>query len=496
MMHGHGQSDSPIVPAKASNKARASEEARGGETGGKGAGQREGASERQGPDAGPELPLSAVLERLREAVRKDGKARMTALYHHVSAVGHLREGYRALRRKAAPGVDGVTWEDYGRELEENLEGLSARLKRGGYRPPPVRRVYIPKGDGRQRPLGIPSLEDKIVQWVVSQVLTAIWEEEFQGFSYGFRPGRSPHGALDAVTVGIEQRPVAWILDADLRGFFDTVDHGWLVRFVEHRIGDRRMVRLLQRWLKAGVLEEGEWRESEEGTPQGGLVSPVLANIYLHYVFDLWAARWRRHAQGAVIIVRYADDFVVGFERREEAEGFWWELESRLDQFGLELHEGKTRLIEFGWNAAAERKARGEGKPETFDFLGFTHICGQTRRGAFAVLRQTVRKRLQRKLRDLKLEFRRRMHEPVPAQGAWLRRVLLGHYQYYGVPRNGDAIGTFARAVYRLWQRSLRRRSQRAWVPLERMKRLAHHWLPIPRIVHPYPDARLRLRVTP
>lgn len=436
--------------------------------------------------------MGAALERVRTAVRRDRKARMTALFHHVYSVEHLREGYFALRRGAAPGVDGVTWEGYGRELEGNLEGLSARLKRGGYRPPPVRRVYIPKGDGRQRPLGIPSLEDKIVQWVVSQVLTAIWEEEFKGFSYGFRRGRGPHGALDAVTVGIEGRPVGWVLDADIRGFFDTVSHEWLVRFVEHRIGDRRMVRLIQRWLKAGVLEDGEWRESEEGTPQGGLVSPILANIYLHYALDLWAERWRRQAGGAVIIVRYADDFVVGFERREEGERFWRELTARLAEFSLEMHGAKTRLIEFGRYAAARRRGRGEGKPETFDFLGFTHICGETRKGAFAVLRQTMRKRVGKKLRALKVELRRRMHELVPEQGAWLRRVLTGHYQYYGVPRNSRAMQGFRHQVYRLWHWSLGRRSQRGRVKLERMARLARRWLPLPRIVHPYPSQRLRV----
>lgn len=436
--------------------------------------------------------MGVALERVREAVRRDSTARMSALYHHVYAVEHLREAYHALRRGAAPGVDGVTWEEYGREVEGNLKGLSARLRRGGYRPPPVRRVYIPKGDGRQRPLGIPSLEDKIVQWVVSQVLTAIWEEEFKGFSYGFRPGRSPHGALDAVTVGIEQRPVEWVLDADIRGFFDAVNHEWLVRFVEHRIGDRRMVRLIQRWLKAGVLEEGQLRESEEGTPQGGLVSPVLANIYLHYALDLWVAKWRRQARGAVIMVRYADDFVVGFEEREEGERFWRELAARMARFSLELHGEKTRLIEFGRHAAARRQARGEGKPDTFDFLGFTHICGKTRKGAFTVLRQTMRKRIGRKLRALKLEFRRRMHEPVPVQGAWLRRVLSGHYQYYGVPRNGRALQAFRHQVYRLWHRSLGRRSQRGRIALERMARLARRWLPLAHIVHPYPSQRLRV----
>ncbi len=489
MMHGAGQSDSRIVPEKPLNEAvQAAEERVEGRRLAKG-------NERQRPM--PRTPsrtdgMQAALARIQEAVRRDRKERMTALYHHVYSTEHLREAYQGLRRDAAPGVDGQTWEEYGRDLEQNLEGLAERLGRGAYHPPPVRRVHIPKPDGRQRPLGVPSLEDKIVQGVVAQVLSAIWEEEFLGFSYGFRPQRGPHQALDALTVGIESRAVHWVLDADIRAFFDTLSHEWLIKFLEHRIGDKRLVRLLGRWLKAGVLEGGQWTASAEGTPQGGLISPILANIYLHYVFDLWVQRWRGRVRGAVIVVRYADDFVVGFERREEAERFQEELAARLEKFQLALHPEKTRLIEFGRQATAARGQRGEGKPETFDFLGFTHICGRTRRGAFAVLRQTVAKRMRRKLQALKLELGRRMHDLIPAQGAWLRRVLLGHYQYYGVPRNGPRLSAFRHGVFRLWGRALAQRSQRTRNHGERMARLAKCWLPYPRIVHPYPSQRLHV----
>ena len=490
MKNGHGQSDSPIVPTKSPNKP--------GQLGAEG---MEGRGLVKGNGLQSPMPrtpsrangMAAALERIRKAVQRDKKERLTCLLHHVYNVEHLREAYLALRRDAAPGVDGQTWEEYGRDLEGNLKGLSERLGRGGYRPPPVRRVYIPKADGRQRPLGIPALEDKIVQRVVAQELSAIWEEEFLPFSYGFRPGRSPHRALDALTVGIGQRKVNWVLDADIRGFFDTLSHGWLVRFLEHRIGDRRVVRLIRRWLKAGVLEGGTWTRSEEGTPQGGLVSPVLANVYLHYVFDLWVQQWRKEkAQGHVIVVRYADDFVVGFQHRAEAEQFRRDLEERMGKFHLTLHPEKTRLIEFGRFAATNRARRGEGKPETFDFLGFTHICGKTRSGAFTVIRQTMRKRMRGKLQALKLEMARRMRSSVLEQGRWLRQVVLGHFQYYGVPHNGPALSSFRNAVFQLWARALRRRSQRG--PRKgRVARLAREWLPFARIVHPYPSQRLVVR---
>jgi RNA-directed DNA polymerase len=435
--------------------------------------------------------LQRALDRLRQAARRDHAKPLTALWHHVYDINRLREAYEGLNRDAAPGVDGQTWAAYGENLEANLRDLSDRLKRGRYHARPVERVYIPKPDGRQRPIGIPTLEDKIVQRATVEVLNAIYEGDFRGFSSGFRPGRSSHDALDAVTVGIEKRNVNWVLDADIRGFFDAIDHAWLVKFIEHRIGDQRVVRHMQKWLHAGVLEEGQWHAQEEGTPQGGSVSPLAANIYLHYVLDLWADRWRRqYARGDVIIVRYADDFIVGFEQRDDAERFWRELRARMGQFNLELHPEKTRLIEFGRYAVERRKRRAQGKPETFDFLGFTHICSKTRNGKFTVRRKTIAQRLRRKLQAVKETLRRRMHWPIPQQGAWLKSVLLGHYRYYAVPRNGSLLKVFRDTIMRYWCQTLRRRSQRHRMTWPRMYALAERWLPKPHILHPYPAQRL------
>ena len=437
--------------------------------------------------------MQAALARIREAVKRDKQVKLTSLYHHVYKVEHLKAAYQGLKKAAATGIDGETWQHYGEHLEENLQDLSNRLARGAYRAKPVRRAYVPKGDGRQRPLGIPALEDKIVQSVTAQILSVIWEEEFLGFSYGFRPGRGPHNALDALTVGIEQRRVGWVLDADIRAYFDTISHEWLVKFIEHRIGDRRIIGLIQKWLKAGVLEEGQWTQNEEGTPQGGLISPVLANIYLHYAFDLWAHQWRKQqARGEVILVRYADDFVVGFEHRYEAERFRDNLTERMQKFNLELHGEKTRLIEFGRYAETNRARRGLGKPETFNFLGFTHICSWDRHGRFCVLRQTMTKRMGAKLKAIQIELKKRMHQPIPEQGQWLLLVLRGHYQYYGVPRNYEALRTFRYHLTLLWKRALERRSQRSEILWERMNRLASKYLPNPRICHPYPDQRLHV----
>ncbi len=431
------------------------------------------------------------IERVRQAARKDRKQRFTALLHHVYDVDRLRAAYLALKRDAAAGIDGETWRQYGEALEANLQDLSARLQRGAFRASPVRRAYIDKTDGRKRPLGIPTLEDKIVQRAVAEVLGAIYEQDFLGFSYGFRPKRSPHQALDALTVGIEMRRVNWVLDADIQGFFDTLNHEWLVRFLEHRVADRRVVRLIQKWLRAGVLEDGERRRSERGTVQGGSISPLLANIYLHYVFDLWVQRWRRtQAHGDVVVVRFADDFVVGFEHREEAERFLNELRERFARFGLTLHPDKTRLIELGRHADRKRRDRGDGKPESFNFLGFTHTCSKTRKGRFTVLRQTMRRRWQAKLREVSLDLRQRLHDPIPEQGAYLRSVMLGHTRYYGVPRNGPSLSAFHAALARLWRVTLMRRSQTAFVSWERMRRLLTRWLPLPHICHPYPNQRL------
>jgi len=486
-MNGPGQSDRPVVPTKSPNKAEAvAAEGMEGRGLAKGNPSQQNAPRTPSRDGAP-----SALERVRKAAERDKKVRFTALLHHVYNVEHLRAAYFALKRDAAPGIDGATWEHYGQALEENLADLSGRLKRRAYRAKPVKRTYIPKADGRQRPLGIPTLEDKLVQRTTANVMNAIYEVDFLGFSYGFRPGRNPHHALDALYTGLLTRKVNWVLDADIRGFFDAIDHEWLVKFLEHRIADQRVVRLIQKWLNAGVLEDGMRTWSETGTPQGGSISPLLANVYLHYVFDLWAQRWRKtQAHGDMVIVRYADDFIVGFQHRAEAERFLAELRERFTKFGLELHSEKTRLLEFGPFAAEERQRAGKGKPETFDFLGFTHICGKKKSGRFTVVRQTIRTRLQAKLSEVKAELRRRLHDPIPVVGAWLRQVVSGHIRYYGVPMNGSAIGMFRHQVGGLWYRALARRSHTGHVSWERMRRLVERWLPAARICHPYPLRRL------
>jgi group II intron reverse transcriptase/maturase len=435
--------------------------------------------------------MPQALERVRQAATKDKGLRFTALLHHVYSIDILREAFFALKRDAAPGVDGVTWRGYALGLEDNLQDLSARLKRGAYRARPGRRAYIPKADGKQRPLGVIALEDKLVQRATTQVLNAIYETDFLGFSYGFRPERGPHNALDALYVGQWTKKVNWVLDADIRGFFDAIDREWLMKFVEHRIADRRVHRLIQKWLKAGVLEDGELRRAERGTVQGGSISPLLANVYLHYVLDLWVQQWReREAKGDVIFVRYADDFIVGFQHKHEAERFLSNLKDRLAKFKLELHPEKTRLIEFGPGAAKNRAAQGESKPETFNFLGFTHVCHKTSRGRFTVLRQTIRKRLTSKLSEVKEELRRRMHDPIPRVGEWLKAVVSGHFRYYGVPMNQNSLFRFRFEVARLWWWTLNRRSQLVSVPWKRMRHLVDRYLPAVAICHPYPLERL------
>jgi group II intron reverse transcriptase/maturase len=437
--------------------------------------------------------VSSGLDRVRQVARGLKEERFTTLLHHVD-VDLLRWAYHALKREAAPGVDGVRWRDYGQDLEARLEDLHARVHRGAYRALPSRRQYIPKPDGRQRPLGIAALEDKIVQRAVVEVLNAIYEEDFLGFSYGFRPGRGQHDALDALAVAIERRKVNWIVDADIARFFDTIDHAWLIAFVEYRVADRRIVRLIRKWLKAGVMEEGKVRPGEVGTPQGAVISPLLANIFLHYALDLWAHRWRRReARGDVILVRYADDFVVGFEHKAAAERFLADLRERLAKFGLSLHADKTRLIEFGRFAAVNRARCGLGKPETFNFLGFTHICGGSRRGGFQLKRKSRRDRVRAKLRALKEELRRRRHEPIPEQGAWLKQVVTGWLNYHAVPTNFAALQAFRYHVIDLWRRTLRRRSQRDRTTWEWLAPLADEWLPKPRILHPWPSARFAVR---
>ena len=388
----------------------------------------------------------------------------------------------------------MTWQSYGQQLEEHLHDLHARLGRGAYRAKPSRRVHIPKADGRLRPLGIASLEDKIVQRAVVEVLNVIYETDFLGFSYGFRPGRSPHDALDALAAGILKKKVGWVLDADIRDYFTSLDQSRLLGFIEHRIADKRVLRLIQKWLRAGVIEDGSWTSSDEGTPQGASVSPLLANVYLHYVLDLWAEQWRRrHAHGDMVIVRWADDFIVGFEHRDDAERFHDDLRERFAKFALELNAEKTRLIEFGRHAVRDRKARGLGRPETFDFLGFTHICAKTRKGRFMLKRKTVSKRMAAKLREVKTSLMARRHLPIPDQGRWLASVVRGHLAYYAVPGNIDMVMAFRTQATRHWCRALRRRSQRHRLDWERMNRLSTRWLPPARIQHPWPDARFDAR---
>jgi RNA-directed DNA polymerase len=494
-MNEHGKSDRRVVPTKPPNKgiaeplqkaARAKPaEAVEGRRLAKSNSQQQTMLRTQ-----RRVRMSPELARIRQAASRDRKMRFTALLHHVYLIETLKRAYFSLNPKAAPGVDGVTWKQYGEDLETHLQDLSRRLKRGAYRAQPTRRTYIPKADGRQRPLGVTALEDKIVQAAVVEVLNAIYEVDFLGFSYGSRPGRSPHDALDALWVGIVRSKVNWVLNVDIRGYFDAILHEWLVRFIEHRIADRRIVRLIQKWLKAGVLEDGKHIRSETGSPQGASFSPLAANIYLHYVFDLWAHQWRqRHCRGDVRLLRYVDDIVVGFEKREEAEQFQEALRQRFAKFGLELHPEKTRLIEFGRFAQERRRKRGLGKPESFNFLGFTHICAKSRKGKFQMERRTIAQRFRAKLAEVKTELRKRMHLPVPVQGAWLRSVLLGHYRYYGVPLNGRALQRFCKEVTRMWQRSLSRRSQKGNVGWQRMKRYVDKWLPAARIYHPYPNER-------
>ena len=489
-MHASGESDEPVVPTKRPNKEEQSS-AEGVEGSGSTKGNTEEAHTHR--TQGRER-VSQGLGGVREAARRDKKQKFTALLHHVTN-DLLRDSYYALKRQAAPGVDGMTWKQYEEGVEGRLVDLHDRVHRGTYRAQPSKRTYIPKADGRQRPLGIAALEDKIVQQAVVTVLNQIYEEDFLGFSYGFRPGRKQHDALDALAVGLRRKKVNWILDLDVRGFFDNVSHEWLEKFVEHRIADRRIIRLIQKWLKAGVSEEGEWKETKVGTPQGAVVSPLLANVYLHYVFDLWVEQWRRKsAQGDMIVVRYADDAVLGFEHRRGAEVFLEQLRERMRKFGLELHPEKTRLIEFGRFAEENRKRRGEGKPDTFDFLGFTHMCGKARKGGwFKIRRQTIKKRLRSKLQAVRQEVRKRWHERIAETGDWLRSVVQGYFNYHAIPGNFRTLQTFRREVARAWLEALRRRSQRHRLPWGRFCSILDRYLPLPRILHPDPGVRFDAR---
>ena len=492
-MNGRGKSDRPIVPEKQANNVRLQ---------GQAAEPVEGRGLAKGnPDQQTSHRtqcrgrLQRALGRVREKVKGDRKQRMTNLWHHVCDVDRLREAYLASNRTGASGVDGETWQSYGENLEANLQTLSERMREGSYRARPVRRHYIEKTDGRQRPIGIPTLEDKVAQRATVEVLNQVYECHFKGFSYGFRPGRNQHRALDALYVGLMRRNVNWVLDADIRGCFDAIDHGWMIKFIEHLIADQRVVRHVEKWLKAGVLEDEKVRQETEGTPQGGSISPLLCNIYLHYVIDLWVDRWRsREAKGEVIAVRYADDFVLGFQSEAEARRCLAELRERLARFNLELHPKKTRLIEFGRYAEVNRRRRGEGKPETFDFLGLTHYCAKTRKNRrFIVGRKTQSKRMRAKLQQLREELRRRMHCPVPETGQWLRRVVQGYYNYHSVPRNGAAMRAFTRALLKHWWKILRRRSHKSNCDWQRFyHRIARRWMPKLRVMHPYPEHRLNV----
>ena len=488
-MNEYGKSDSPIVPTNLTNNttqvaAESREErglAKGNTTNLTHSGRRAG----QGVPSG--------LDRVRKVAISDKEAKFTALLHHVD-LNRLRTAYQAINPKAATGVDKVTWEDYGKDLEANLRNLHQRLHNGSYHPSPSRRAYILKADGRKRPLGIATLEDKIVQRAMVEVLNAIYEVDFCGFSYGFRPGRSPHNALDALATGISRKKVNWILEADICDFFTKLDHTWLRKFLEHRIADKRVLRLIDKWLNAGVIEDGRWAASGQGAPQGASASPLLANIYLHYVFDRWVRQWRhRYAHGDVIVVRFADDFVCGFEYETDAKQFFADLHARFAKFNLELHPEKTRLIEFGRYAARRRAASGPSKPETFDFLGFTHICGKTRNGRFWLRRITISKRMRTKLQAVKDQLKLRRHRPIPEQGEWLASVVRGHLAYYAVPGNIDAVSAFRTQVTRYWMKSLRRRSQKTSLTWVRMDRLATRWLPPVRVLHPYPEQRFDVR---
>jgi RNA-directed DNA polymerase len=480
-MHGPEKSDPPIVPTKPANKAgRPAAELVEGRGGAEGNAELQSTVRTQSRAA-----VSQAQARIREAVNRNRKEKLTALLHHIT-VDVLRAAFFALKRRAAPGVDAVTWDMYEEHREGNLRDLYARLHAGAYRALPSRRTFIPKADGRQRPLGIAAIEDKIVQAAVVLILTPIYEAEFLGFSYGFRPGRRQHDALDALAYGIKGRNVRWILDADIRSFFDTISHDWLIRFVAHRIGDKRILRLIQKWLKAGVLERGLHVTTEEGTPQGAVISPLLANIYLHYVYDLWVHAWRqRHATGDMIVVRYADDTIVGFEHERDATRFKDDLAARLASFALTLHPEKTRLIAFGRFVADARRARGDGKPETFDFLGFTHHWAVSRKGNWIVKQRTAKDRFRRGLRRLRTWCRWHRHDPVKEQHRTLTEKLNGHYAYYGITSNFDQILRFFYRAHFVWQAALARRSQRG-MPWKTMEKLLERYpLPAPRIVHRY-----------
>lgn len=482
-IHAGEKSDAPIVPEKPPNKGKPAEEVEG-----RGAAKGNAFDPPAGRTQRRET-ASKGLEGIRETAKRDRRLKFTALLHHITP-SLLVESFYDLNKTAAVGVDGVTWRDYENLLYGRVHELHRQIHTGAYRAQASRRTYIHKTDGKLRPLGIAAVEDKIVQQAVVKVLNAIYEEDFLGFSYGFRQGRGQHDALDAVWMGISTKQIGWILDADISAYFDTIDHDWMQKFLQHRIADKRILRLINKWLKAGVIEDGKRTKAERGTPQGAVISPLLANIYLHYVFDTWAHHWRKHhASGNVITVRYADDSVIGFQHEEEAKVFLEAMKERLAKFGLALHPQKTRLIEFGRHAEQQRKKRGLGRPETFDFLGFTHCCAKTRQGGFKILRLTINKRLRATLAAIREKLKQKRHEPIGQVGAWLAKVIRGYFNYHAVPGNLRRLAGFRYEVCRAWLGQLRRRSQKDKMTWARFGRLAMKYLPYPRRVHPYPSQR-------
>lgn len=491
-MHERQKSDKLVVPTKLSNKVTlVTAEMVEGRSLAKENTNQQNASRTQSRDNG----APNALERVREIARRDKGTKFTALLHHVTKE-RLRGAFFELKKNASPGIDGVTWELYAEHLDERIAELHARVHKGAYRAKASRRVFIPKADGGQRPLGIASLEDKLVQRVVVEVMNAIYEQDFLGFSYGFRTGRSQHDALDALATGIMRKKVNYVLDADIRSYFDSIDHEWLRKFIEHRISDKRILRLVQKWLAAGVIEDGRWVEAKRGSPQGATISPLLANVYLHYVFDLWVKHWRKHiAQGDVVVVRYADDTVVGFQYHADAVRFLAELRDRLRKFTLELHPEKTRLIAFGRFATKRRQEqRLQGAPETFNFLGFTHICAESKAGRFLLVRKTVRKRLRLSVRRVRDELMRRRHQTIAEQGKWLGAVMRGYFAYHAVPTNIRSLAIFQKEIRRSWLFALRRRSQRGRPTWEYMQKLTTRWLPSPKILHPWPEERFDAKI--
>lgn len=492
-MNVSGKSDEFVVPPTQANNA-------GTEPAAESVEGRNSAKRNDGPPDPDRAPKrtkrgSLGLAGVRETARAQPRLKFTSLLHHIN-VALLRTAFFDLKKTAAVGVDEMTWHDYEQGLDDRLADLHGRIHRGAYRAKPSKRIYLTKPDGRQRPIGIAALEDKLVQKAVVVVLECIYEQDFLGFSYGFRPGRSQHQALDALSVALTSRKVSWIVDADVAGFFDTIDHAWLIKFLEHRIGDKRLLRLIGKWLRAGVSEDGEWSETPVGTPQGAVISPLLGNVFLHYVLDLWIQWWRKQKnRGDVVVIRYADDFVIGFERKAEAEACLDELRMRFAKFGLKMHDTKTRLLEFGRYATERRSARGEGRPETFDFLGFTHRCGVTRsHGRFTIHRASIAKRMRAKLAALKVQLRKQLHWTIGENGRWLRSVLQGWLNYHAVPGNMPQLQQFRQALGRLWLQQLRRRSQRTTWTWERILRLMARHFPTLRILHPYPGERFRARL--